>query len=362
MENDDFTEGSNFYVLNKNIFKKLKINSLFSCNNLTQVLNLRQVGLLVFFGILQITVFAQQINTDLKAYATLDTNMMLIGDKGTLHLSVELNEGERVIGFSLDMPLDTAHFDIQNAGKWENRSRTPKLERDIAFIAWDSGLYRINPVVLTIQQASGELRTAQTPPVLLTVNNPPGIDGLIAPIGIKDIEREALTFEDVVPYIIGFVLIGGIAFLSWVFYKKWKNRLGAPTIQKVIHPPHVVAERLLQELNAKQLWQQGRIKEFYSELSYILRGYLEGQFSMPALETTTDELIDILKKRQFDEKVIAKTRNLLVTADLVKFAKGKPEAEIHDPLWRDAVDIVEVTKPKPVVEDVDNQSVVKENV
>lgn len=317
--------------------------------------------LFVFFGILQITAFAQQINTEPKAYATLDTNIMLIGDKGTLHLSVELNEGERVVGFSNDMPLDTAHFDIQNAGKWENKSRAPKLERDIAFIAWDSGLYRINPVIFTIQQASGEQRTAQTPPVLLTVNNPHGIDGLIAPIGIKDIEREALTFEDVMPYLIGFILISGIAFLAWFFYKKWKNRSVVPVIQKVVQPPHIVAERLLQELNAKQLWQNGKIKEYYSELSYILRGYLEGQFTMPALESTTDELIKILQKRQIDAPTVAKIKNLLVTADLVKFAKSKPATEIHDLMWRDAAMIVEATKPKPIVEDVDNQDIVKED-
>ena len=335
----------------------MKINSLYTYNNFTKVLNLRKVGLFVFFGILEITAFAQQINTEPKAYATLDTNMMLIGDKGTLHLSVELNEGERVVGFSNDMPLDTAHFEVLNAGKWENRSRAPKLERDIAFIAWDSGLYRINPVVFTIQQASGEQRTIQTPPVLLTVDNPQGIDGLIAPIGIKDIEREALTFEDVMPYIIGFILIVGIAFLAWGFYKKWKNRSLVPVIQKVVQPPHIVAERLLQELNAKQLWQQGQIKEYYSELSYILRGYLEGQFAMPALESTTDELIDILRKRQFDVQIIAKTKNLLVTADLVKFAKSKPATELHDSLWHDAMNIVELTKPKPVVEDVDNQGI-----
>lgn len=318
--------------------------------------------LFAFSIFLQAGIIAQQINTEPKAYATLDTNIMLIGDKGTLHLSVELNEGERVIAFSNDMPLDTAHFDIQNLGKWENRSRAPKLERDIAFSAWDSGLYRINPIIFTIQEASGEQRTAQTPPVLLTVNNPQGIDGLIAPIGIKDIEREALTFEDVMPYVIAIVLIGGIAFLAWFFYKKWKNRTLSPVVQKVVQPPHVVAERLLQELNAKELWQNGKIKEFYSELSHILRGYLEDQFTMPALESTTDELIGLLKKRQFDEEIVAKMRNLLVTADLVKFAKSKPSTEIHDPLWHNAVEIVALTKPKPVVEDVDNQSVVRENV
>ncbi len=334
----------------------MKANILYRNFNFPKVLNFWKVIVLV---LLQTTAFGQQINTESKAYAMLDTNIMLIGDKGSLHLSVELNEGERVIGFSTDMPLDTAHFDILNAGKWENRSRAPKLERDIAFMAWDSGLYRINPVVFTIRESSGAQRTAQTPPMLLTVNNPNGIDGLIAPIGIKDIEREALTFEDVMPYIIAIVLIGGIAFFAWFGYKKWKQRTIAPVVQKVVQPPHIVAERLLQELQAKQLWQNGKTKEFYSELSYILRGYLEGQFTMPALESTTDELIATLKKRQFEDIVVDKMRNLLQTADLVKFAKGEPPKEVHDRFWRDAVAIIEMTKPKPVLESVDNEGVVK---
>ena len=300
------------------------------------------------------TTFAQQINTEPKAYASLDTNVMLIGDKGKLHLSVELNGGERLVGFMPDMPLDTAHFDIQDAGKWENRGRALKLERDIAFIAWDSGLYRINPVLLTIQMASGENRTIETPPVLLTVNNPIGTADLIAPMGIKDIVHEELLMEDVLPYILGVVLIGGIAFLAWFGYKKSKNRSIKPVIQKVVQPPHIVAARLLQELNAKQLWQQGKVKEFYSELSHILRGYLEDQFTMPALENTTDELIDILQKRQFDENIVGRIKGLLKTADLVKFAKVEPGSDTHDRLWRAAVDIVELTKPKPVVENVGN--------
>ena len=312
---------------------------------------------LLFFN----TIFAQQISTEPKAYATLDTNVMLIGDKGKLHLAVELNGGERLIAATPDMPFDTAHFEIQNAGKWENLSRAPKLERDIVFVAWDSGLYRINPIILTIQMANGDQRTVETPPVLLTIENPKGIDDMLAPMGIKEIVREDLAMEDVLPYIIGVVLVGVIAFLTWFFYKKWKNRSVKPMVQKIVQPPHIIAERLLQELKAKQLWQQGKIKEFYSDLSHILRGYLEDQFTMPALESTTEELIAILQKKQFAGDIIDKTQYLLKTADLVKFAKVEPATEIHDRLWQDAADIVEVTKPKPIVEAIDNQNIMKEN-
>jgi hypothetical protein len=339
----------------------LKINILYKIHNLTKVSNLRKVSLFAFFVFLQTIAFAQQVNTDPKAYAHLDTNVMLIGDKGNLHLAVELNSGEQVINILPDSPFDTAHFEIVGGNKWENISRAPKLERNIAFIAWDSGLYRINPVVFTIQDANGLKRTIETPPVLLTVNNPKGTDDMAAPMGIKEIVREELAWEDVMPYVIGVILIGGIAIIGLFMYKKWKNRDIKPIVQKVVQPPHIIAERLLQELKTKQLWQQGKIKEYHSELSHILRGYLEDQFAMPALESTTEELIGILQKRNFEENVIDKTQYLLKTADLVKFAKVEPATEIHDKLWQDAVDIVEVTKPKPIVEDVDNQNVVKEN-
>ncbi|MBL7815159.1 MAG: hypothetical protein JNL70_09115 [Saprospiraceae bacterium] len=343
------------------IIKKLIVNNLYRKTNRISILNLRQIALFLFFIFFKTVVFAQHINTEPKAYATLDTNMMLIGDKGTLHLSVELNGGERVVQATPDMPLDTAHFEIPNAGKWGNPSRALKWERDIAFVAWDSGLYRIEPVVFTIQMANGETRQAQTPPVLLTVNNPIGIDAMAAPVGIKDIEREELTAEDILPYVLGVVLIGGIAFLAWFFYKKWKNRDLKPVVQTVVQPPHIIAERLLQELKAKQLWQKGNVKEYYSELSHILRGYFEDQFTMPALESTTNELITILEKRDFEEAIITQMRHLLKTADLVKFAKVEPATDVHDGFWHDAAVIVEATKPKPVVEGVDNQNIVKEN-
>ena len=332
----------------------MKINYLYRFYNFPKVQNFWRVVVFVF---LQTTAFGQQVNTNPKAYATLDTNMMLIGDQSKLHLSVELNEGERVVNIAPDMPMDTAHFEILNAGKWENHSRTPKLERDIAFIAWDSGLYRINSVVFTIQGTDGSQRTIETPPVLLTVNNPRGTEGMLAPIGIKDIVREEWMWEDVMPYIIGIVLIGGIAFLAFAVYRKWKNRDTKPVVQKVIQPPHIIAERLLQELHAKQLWQNGKIKEYYSDLSHILRGYLENQFTMPALESTTDELITTLQKRHFDDAVVDKMQGLLQTADLVKFAKVEPPMDVHEPFWGDATAVVALTKPKPVVESIENQRV-----
>jgi hypothetical protein len=196
--------------------------------------------------------------------------------------------------------------------------------------------------------------------LLLTVNNPDGADALVAPVDIKPIATTDWTFEeDIWPflkaYLPYFILAIAILFLAWRLWQRWKNRQAPPVVQQISQPPHVIAERLLAELRTKKLWENGKTKEFYSELSRILRGYLEEQFTMPALESTTDELIALLKTRGFDAQIVDKARNLLQTADLVKFAKVEPATDLHEGFLSHAENIVEITKPKPV----DNEEVVK---
>ena len=89
-----YTEGVTFKLKNKNIFNKLKINTLYNITNFPKVLNFwKVISLFALFVFLQTAVFGQRVDTNPKAYATLDTNSMLIGDKGKLRLSVELESG-----------------------------------------------------------------------------------------------------------------------------------------------------------------------------------------------------------------------------------------------------------------------------
>lgn len=289
------------------------------------------------------------------AFAFLDSNVLRIGDQTTLHIGIDYGEKDRVINISPEMPLDTTVFEILKKTGWEagGRGRDWGIHRDIVFTAWDTGLYKIPALVFTVQHSNGEVSTFETRPLMLTVENPKGVDAMTAPVSIKEIIQEDRNFEDFLPFVVGLVGLVALVFLIWAYNKKRKAKQVAPVIQHVIHPPHIVAERLLKELQIKQLWQKGEIKEYYSELSYILRGYLETAFLIPALESTTDELIDALqtsKHPAFKEQddIIEKIQDLLQTADLVKFAKVIPPDSVHDNFWADAFDMVEKTKPKPI--------------
>jgi hypothetical protein len=329
-----------------------KINSSFTIYH-SSLLKILRGPIFLFFLLIKTIVSAQETPT--HAFATLDSNVVTIGDKVVLHIGVEHDASARVISATPDMPLDTSKFEVINLGQWgQEKSRLPNYGRTIVFQAFDTGLYRIPSVVFTLAAANGVVTTVQSPTMLLTVNNPNGMDALVSPIDIKPIIATEWTFqEDLLPvlkeYLPYFILIIALLFLAWRFWLQRKNRQNPPVIAEISQPPHVIAERLLAELRAKQLWQNGKTKEYYSELSRILRGYLEDQFKMPALETTTDELMTLLKKRDFSADVLENAQDLLQTADLVKFAKVEPPIAIHDDFLINAESIVEMTKPKPVV-------------
>jgi hypothetical protein len=309
-------------------------------------------GIFFFFLLIQTLVSAQEVPT--RAFAILDSNVVTIGDKVVFHVGVEHDLSARITNATPDMPIDTSKFDPLNLGQWsDEKMRLPTYGRTIVFQAFDTGLYQIPSVVFTLAAANGVVTTVQSPTMLLTVNNPNGIDALASPIDIKPIVATEWTFqEDMLPflkeYLPYFILILALGFLAWRYWLYRKNRENPPVVAQISQPPHIIAERLLAELRAKQLWQNGKTKEYYSELSHILRGYLEDQFKLPALESTTDELMILLKKRGFDADVLEKTQNLLQTADLVKFAKVEPPITLHDDFLFNAEAIVAVTKPKPV--------------
>ncbi len=267
-----------------------------------------------------------------------------------LHIGVDFKQTDKLINATPELPLDTATMELIDKGNWESfgRGRDWGAHRNIAFMVWDTGLYQIPSISFAIQQPNNYTTTFTTKPILFTVINPKGVDAMSAPITIKGIVHENSTFSDYWLYILALILFPFLAYFIWKIYAKKKEK-PTPVIStpKVYESPQVKAQKLLKELKIKQLCEKGHIKEYYSELSHILRGYYEEALNIPALESTTDELLYDLnqhyKIKTFDSKdyVLTKTQRLLHMADLVKFAKAEPTTSEHDTYWIDAFDITE---------------------
>jgi len=112
-------------------------------------------------------------------------------------------------------------------------------------------------------------------------------------------------------------------------------------------PPHVVAIRALEALHHRKLWQNGRFKQYYSELTDILRTYLAGRYGIGAMEKTSDEIIEALRtlsEEELPKKASMDLTAILRDADLVKFAKAEPDAEQNENDYTKAYYFVEETK------------------
>lgn len=113
-------------------------------------------------------------------------------------------------------------------------------------------------------------------------------------------------------------------------------------------PPHVAAIGALEELHHKKLWQNGKYKLYYSTLTDILRTYIAARYGIGAMEMTSDEIIVAMRSVELPQKSAMDLTSILQEADLVKFAKAEPEAEINEQLYTAAYYFVEETKEQEV--------------
>ena len=160
------------------------------------------------------------------------------------------------------------------------------------------------------------------------------------------------------------LLLAGIgAFVYWFLKIRQKKKIE----EEVYKTPIEKATSLLNSLEKKQLWQKGEVKAYYSELTDIARNYIEEAIDVPAMESTTSELIEGLrkasqkKKMSLSQETLENLEKVLQQADLVKFAKSKPlEFEITEDRKKIERAIVILDKSIPVVVEKEDEMLLNE--
>jgi hypothetical protein len=113
--------------------------------------------------------------------------------------------------------------------------------------------------------------------------------------------------------------------------------------------PHETALEELAALRNAGLWQLGKVKDYYTELTEILRRYISERYLLNAMELTSDEILSAGFMRLLDNSSMENLTFILRTADLVKFAKAKPLPQDHDQCMTAAESFVKATIPSPVL-------------
>lgn len=287
----------------------------------------------------------------LSVQASVDTNIILLGDQVKFYLEVN-----QPASFQLNFPILTDTLVdkieiIENLGRdtiyLEDQNQI-LIRQKYLITSFDSGIYIIPPMPFTFKSyINNSIDTIATTPIYfgvmtmaLDTANPDQIAGIKLPYKVP------LTFREIVPYLgIGLAVLIVVAFIIYYFVKRKKNEKIFVRRPKPKQAPHVIAYHDLDKLKKEKLWQKSKEKEYFSRLTEILRIYIENRFFVRAMEQTTDETIESFKENQLIDSILFDAlKNILQLADLVKFAKAIPLADENAKCLNDAYIFIDKTK------------------
>jgi hypothetical protein len=275
------------------------------------------------------------------AHATLSTNTLFVGDPATLTLTAR-----HPAGSTISFPNIGNGKEVAVRGRASsNRELTKTIlesEELYQLTSFRVGDWNIatNPVVCTF--SGGAQKMQALPELILHVQSSLNETNATKLSDIKDIVKPPLRISRMlwVPLLIALLAsIAGIATLL-LLRRKPRTVLQMPLLQ----PPHIIARQALTALRGKP-WSP---EPFFTELSLILRTYLENRFNLNAPESTTEELTrSMASDTRLELKEQQTLRNFLTQADLVKFARAGAEQDVMQNAFSTVEDFVEQTKEEP---------------
>ena len=321
----------------------VKLRSIFN----KQTLRFSVFGLLTLFTLL----------SNAQVTVQTDTTRIRIGEQINLKYSVAKQEN---VQFPNKLVLDSLQK-MEMVKSFDVDTIKNQLIKKYTLTSFDSGRYEL-PQQLILIKGKKHL----TKSIIFDVSTVAVDTTKQKLFPIKAIQHQKLTIKDYAKnYWYLWLIIPLILGLIWWFFIR-KKETEEDKIAKI--PPFEIAVQQLEQLDGKLLWQNNKTKEYYSELTDILRTYIEKEFKIPALESTTNELINSLKKfnnksgLDISKKTILKLKDLLKEADLVKFAKSKPFADEIQMHRTYADTILEGLKIKDeVLEEVIEENVIDDN-
>ncbi|MDR1347239.1 MAG: hypothetical protein LBJ63_02245 [Prevotellaceae bacterium] len=228
--------------------------------------------------------------------------------------------------------------------------------------SFDSGHYFIMfPIVVENPDNIDSPDTIMSNMVQFHVNTIP-IDTLTYKMyDIKGQMRYPVTLKEILFWVL--IILGSIIIIAGciILYIRWKNKQPLFGKPKPKVPPHIIAFKELSLLKTEKLWQQGKIKPYYTRITDIIRKYIEGRFSILAMEKTSDEILADIKKNKIDDVYsFDKLREMFYTSDLAKFAKYQPGPDENEESFKTAFEFVTSTQPKE--EEKEAQPVTEEKI
>ncbi|MDP8218056.1 MAG: BatD family protein [Candidatus Theseobacter exili] len=297
----------------------------------------------LFIGLCPVSAFAQNLSVDVSA--TVDKSVVKIGDRFLYKLRISRKPG--VLMEIPDMDKILEQFVIVNQKIEQGKSKGKWLETLCFELAlYETGKYEI-PKVGILFKEKGQEKTVFSNSVSVEVGS------ILEPdqthYRIRDIKQPLnVPFNYGLMILLLICLLFGAAIIAFIMKKLLKRNKGfVPFNNEISLSPDEKAFKLLDELIEEDLIKNGFVKEYYTRLSGILRGYLEDRYDYSAMDKTTQEISKALKSLKVKMGPYDLMRTALENSDLVKFAKYLPVSKESENDVHQARSFVEMTTEHP---------------
>ncbi|MFV0146660.1 BatD family protein [Empedobacter falsenii] len=304
---------------------------------------MKNLLLLVSFFILNFS-FAQEI------MPKLDRTTIKVGEPIQYEIKIDFKKGDKIvfptISDSLNYHIEVLDQKIDTV-KTEGKS---EIVQQLELTGFEAGKFTIPSFI--IQKNDKDLTTKQLEIEIQDVEVDTTKNAIFP---IKPVMEEEYSIRD---YWNKYWLYGIIALILFIIaavllilYIRAKSKLSGDKLYKT---PYDEAKASLKALDAKKYLKRGEQKEYYTQLSFIVRRYLGRVYNFSALEILSDDLVKyIATKQDVLPDDVQKFKQFLFDADLVKFAKQEFDDSTNN-MHRNWVDeFVERIKPIEIPENED---------
>ncbi len=291
---------------------------------------------------------------DAAAGAKLSVRQIMVGDQARLFLEAQHNPAKSKLLWAA-VPDTFNSLEVVERGKIDTtkQGELTTYRQRIVLTGFDSGLFKVPAFAFAVVPRNGDSTYAVYSDSFDLQVNTVAVDTSQAFKPIKSIIYVKRTWRDYIWYIVGGAALLIIAVVVTVLLLR-RKKPEAPKPTGPVESLQDHALRMLRELEAKQLWEKKQVKEYYVELTDIVRNYMEQRYNIQVLEATTDEILNTAQMHPELYLHYPPLAVILQTADLAKFAKAQPLPHEHVDAMVKAKEFIEKSRPVITVTPADN--------
>lgn len=281
---------------------------------------------------------------DAVVRARMDSTSIWMGEQTRIYLEL-VQDKDKIVSMPVLGDTLITGVEILNVSKPDTVSLGNdriQINRDILVTSFDSGFYYIPPFRYILNNDTFSTETLSLKVVSVEV------DTTQAALDIKGVQEPPFVLLDYISdtalTIIGVIILLALIVAGYLYYRKRRKPAAEALSPEDLLPPHERALKALEVLKENKLWQNGQEKEYYTQLTDILREYIDDRFHINAMEMTSSQILSVLRSNKETKAVDMQLKQILEMADFVKFAKMRPLPDDNEATMRDAISFVEETK------------------